>query len=111
MPIQFLGIGAQKAGTSWLFANLRHHPSLFLPEGKKLHFFDKGHISQGIERYLANFAPGEGRICGEITEEEYCKHLILPIFREIFEPRIKRLSFYLNIDLSRWLEPMQRKTP
>jgi Sulfotransferase family len=41
---EFLGIGAQKAGTSWLHANLRKHPGLWLPPIKELHYFDEIHI-------------------------------------------------------------------
>ncbi len=40
----FLGIGAQKAGTSWLHANLRKHPALWLPPIKELHYFDEIYI-------------------------------------------------------------------
>jgi len=36
----FLCIGAQKAGTSWLYHNLRHHPEIWLPPLKELHYFD-----------------------------------------------------------------------
>jgi len=36
----FLGIGAQKAGTTWLYRNLRSHPGIWLPSEKELHFFD-----------------------------------------------------------------------
>jgi hypothetical protein len=36
----FLGIGAQKAGTTTLFHQLKRHPRIFLPEQKELHFFD-----------------------------------------------------------------------
>ncbi len=36
----FLCIGAQKAGTSWLHRNLRPHPQLWLPPVKELHYFD-----------------------------------------------------------------------
>ncbi len=39
MP-DFLGIGAQKAGTTWLFHQLRSHPGLYLPPRKELHYFD-----------------------------------------------------------------------
>jgi len=39
--IEFLGIGAQKCGTTWLHQNLKAHPNLWLPEEKELHFFDK----------------------------------------------------------------------
>jgi hypothetical protein len=36
----FLGIGAQKAGTTWLFAQMRHHDQLYLPM-KEVHYFDR----------------------------------------------------------------------
>jgi len=36
----FIGIGAQKAGTTWLWENLRLHPRLWLPLVKELHWFD-----------------------------------------------------------------------
>ena len=37
----FLGIGAQKAGTSWLWKNLRQHPEVWTPPIKELHYFDR----------------------------------------------------------------------
>ena len=37
---RFLGIGAQKAATTWLDRCLRSHPSLWLPPIKELHYFD-----------------------------------------------------------------------
>ena len=39
--MDFLCIGAQRAGTSWLWANLRQHPDLWLPPLKELHYFDR----------------------------------------------------------------------
>jgi hypothetical protein len=36
----FLGIGAPRAGTTWLHANLRSHPQLWLPPLKELHYWD-----------------------------------------------------------------------
>ena len=36
----FLCIGAQKAGTSWLYAALQLHPDVTLHPIKELHFFD-----------------------------------------------------------------------
>jgi len=36
----FLGIGAQKAGTTWLHENLRRHPQVWLPPVKELHYLD-----------------------------------------------------------------------
>lgn len=37
----FLGIGAQKAGTTWLYRNLASHPRIWLPPEKELHYFDE----------------------------------------------------------------------
>src|SRR5215210_2387932 len=37
----FLVIGAQRAGTTWLHRVLRQHPKLWLPPVKELHYFDK----------------------------------------------------------------------
>lgn len=37
----FLVIGAQKAGTTWLYENLRRHPGIWMPPEKELHYFDE----------------------------------------------------------------------
>ncbi|MCA9967469.1 MAG: sulfotransferase [Anaerolineales bacterium] len=37
----FIGIGAQKSGTSWLAGNLRQHPQIWLPPIKELHHFNR----------------------------------------------------------------------
>ena len=36
----FVGIGAQKAGTTWLGHNLQLHPDIWMPRNKELHYFD-----------------------------------------------------------------------
>jgi len=43
----FLLIGAQKSGTSWLWDKLDQHPGTDLPEVKEIHYFG------GVENYLA----------------------------------------------------------
>jgi hypothetical protein len=37
----FIVIGAQKSGTTWLYRNLRQHPDIFMPpeQHKELFFF------------------------------------------------------------------------
>lgn len=64
----FLGIGAQRCGTTWLDAQLRRHPAIYLPKNRKeLHFFDT-HYSKGLDWYRGFFqdAGPQARI-GEIT--------------------------------------------
>jgi hypothetical protein len=72
---EFLGIGAQKAGTTWLFRNLRLHPDLFLPR-KEMHYFDKNYFTP-LSSYLREFRPGRGKIRGEITPA----YAILPAWK------------------------------
>jgi hypothetical protein len=38
----FLCIGQQKAGTTWLYDQLAAHPSFWMPPVKELHYFNKG---------------------------------------------------------------------
>lgn len=40
----FVCIGAQKAGTTWLYRNLRAHPEVWLPPVKELHYFDQLYV-------------------------------------------------------------------
>jgi hypothetical protein len=37
----FLGIGAQKAGTTWLHRSFESHPDVWVPKEKELHYFDE----------------------------------------------------------------------
>jgi hypothetical protein len=65
--IDFLGIGAQKAGTTWLFRHLRAHPQIRFPAGKEIHFWNRD-ISRGVNAWLDLFpANGPGIKQGEIT--------------------------------------------
>jgi hypothetical protein len=43
----FLVIGAQRSGTSWLHFVLRQHSQCWLPPVKELHYFDKPRINRG----------------------------------------------------------------
>jgi hypothetical protein len=67
----FLGIGAQRAGTSWLDAQLRAHPEIYLPKRRKeVHFFDR-YYDRGLGWYERFYPPGEEAAkyvaIGEIT--------------------------------------------
>lgn len=41
---EFLCIGAMRAGSTWLYRNLKEHPELWLPPIKELHYFDSKKI-------------------------------------------------------------------
>jgi hypothetical protein len=63
----FLGIGAQKAGTTWLYRNLKNHPGIWIPQ-QELHYFDRKR-GNGFDDswYTAQFERGEGKVLGDIT--------------------------------------------
>jgi hypothetical protein len=84
----FLCIGQQKAGTTWLFDQLCRHPAFWMPTTKELHFFD-GRLDRHkdkraktpfmeelkkliganptIEDYASLFRFKKGKIAGDLT--------------------------------------------
>ena len=62
----FLGIGAQKSGTTWLWANMLMHPNIYLPPNKEIHFFDL-HFEEGLDWYSSLFHNVDQKVKGEIT--------------------------------------------
>lgn len=89
--LDFLGIGAQKAGTTWLAEMLALHPQIAFPAGKEVHFWDNPSVRDNIEDYRALFPEQPGRKMGEITPA----YAILPleIIAQIYEyfPNVKLL--------------------
>lgn len=52
----FVGIGAQRTGTSWLYACLYEHPEICMPR-KEIHFFSRDrHWTRGFDWYEQIFA-------------------------------------------------------
>lgn len=65
--MDFLGIGAQKAGTTWVYAQLSRHPQLRFPGGKEVHFWDRFR-KRGEAWYQSRFPEADAGIRqGEIT--------------------------------------------
>ena len=38
--VDFLGVGVQKGGTTWLYHQLARHPQIAFPRGKEVHYWD-----------------------------------------------------------------------
>jgi Sulfotransferase domain len=98
----FLGIGAVKAGTTWLYRNVYKHPDIYMPAVKPVGYFDR-HIHKPIETYSTIFKPGVDRVRGEFTASysvlplgtiKYI-HQLMPDLRLIFllrEPKSRAWS-------------------
>lgn len=92
--LDFLGIGAQKSGTTWLYEMLARHPQVAFPAGKEAHFWN----NPGRDRahYLGLFEAGpDGIRRGEITpaysllDEDTIRaiHAVNPQLRILFSMR------------------------
>ena len=49
----FLCIGAQKAGTSWLYAQLKNHPGIWVPFIKELHYFNRPEVKRNFYEFFS----------------------------------------------------------
>ncbi len=67
MRLDFLAVGPQKSGTTWLDAVLREHPNVALPFVKETFFFD-ANFAKGEAWYAAQFRGEVGRkMVGEVA--------------------------------------------
>ncbi|HEX8318901.1 sulfotransferase [Longimicrobium sp.] len=55
MKLDLIGIGPQRAGTTWLYECLRGHPDLCFPQGVKETFFFDVRFGNGEEWYASHF--------------------------------------------------------
>jgi hypothetical protein len=73
----FLILGAQKAGTTALYAYLRWHPGITGPSWKEVSFFDR-HYRRGVAWYRGHFPlRPRGRLVGEASPA-YLFHPLAP---------------------------------
>lgn len=90
--LNFLGIGAQKAGTTWLYEQFSHHPQIAFPLGKEVHFWNQPHDSCAIADYLSRFVSMTA-VAGEITPAYGM--LPLEIIKEIYSQAPQLRLIYL----------------
>lgn len=91
--IDFLGLGAQKSATSWLFQCLREHPEICLAEEKEIHYFSndalyaRGHL--WYESHWGNCTAQQRR--GEISTS-YLSSPDAPARIKKYAPRAKLIA-------------------
>lgn len=82
----FIGIGAQKAGSTWLHENLSRHHQLFLPPEKELHYFDWFRVPT-LHQYAERFSSAREPVAGELT----------PGYSALSERRVRRVRSLLPV--------------
>jgi hypothetical protein len=78
----FLIVGAEKSGTTWLYDRLHRHPDVFMPEVKEIHFFNhlnsnrtprRNYEKHDFEWYRDHFRRWNGEAAvGEATPMYLC---------------------------------------
>jgi hypothetical protein len=75
----FLFIGPDKAGSTWLHAVLMTHPQALLPAAKDLYFFDR-YYGRGLDWYAGHFSGGTA---ADLVVAEVCHdYLFSPVAAE-----------------------------
>jgi hypothetical protein len=96
----FLVISPPKTGSSWLAANLRCHPQLFMPAIKEVRYFNSLIKWLDLNWYLDQFGSGAGRVKGEASPS----YAILPVGRIRLLRRLRpdlRLIFLMRDPVAR----------
>jgi hypothetical protein len=89
----FLGIGAPRAGTTWLNTLLASHPRVYTPSVRdEINFFDQ-YFDRGLEWYESLFPSGEKagtyKAIGEVTPQYLeCEECPERIFRTLPESKL-----------------------
>jgi hypothetical protein len=78
----FIGVGTERAGTSWIFSMIAHHPQSWVPPLKELHFFDA--IDPDVPCHCPRF---KWQFMSRL------KHKIAPIFKQPNRPEFYKNSF------------------
>lgn len=64
----FIGLGAPKSATTWLYHCLREHPEIFVADSKEVTFFDYGDITGRLDTYEEHFSrAGDVKAVGEFS--------------------------------------------
>lgn len=88
--INFIGIGAQKSGTTWLFHNLKQIREFDLPPIKELHYFDRSRSYPSPNRL------SETLLANRIRQKKYFQHAGYRVLKEVIRMNWKLSIFYLK---------------
>jgi hypothetical protein len=86
-PPDFVGIGVQKAGTTWWYELMQAHPGISSPPGvhKERHFLDRfgaqPMLATDIEQYHGWFPRPTGALTGEWTPDYFAYPWVPPLLK------------------------------
>jgi hypothetical protein len=87
----FLCVGAQKGGTSWLYRQLELHPDFWMPPVKELHYFDELSRIPSVASTRAR-DDRDCRFLESVKRLSALSHIDLQDYARLFEPKESLLS-------------------
>lgn len=91
----FLHVGAQKAGSTWIHYALKEHPDIFMPDNDNVSFFDV-YYHRGEDWYKKQFDAYQGEIAIGEESPGYLKHPIAPQRAADLVPDVKIIMCLRN---------------
>jgi hypothetical protein len=85
--IDFIGIGTQKSGTSWLYHNLKQLPEFSMPPVKEFHYFDR------YQYYPTYNGLSEELLSKRILRNFYIVKAVINIFKAVINEKKKWSTF------------------
>ena len=103
----FLCIGAQRAGTTWLHKNLAKHPEVWMPPIKEIHYFDEKekYNSLTVFKQLSYFYRRQQKRWREVIKNQGGKQN-LNLLDINFERFLWKTNYLLNIRNDQWYESL-----
>ncbi len=92
--IDFLGIGAPRTATTWVWENLHQHPNVWLPPIKELHYFDRSLVYPSPS-YLASSRLRDRLFGREAHNRKFREHFIRKIGASILRADSSALRWNL----------------
>lgn len=97
----FLGIGAQRSGTTWLTGNLRRHPEIWVPPKKEIHYFDRA-MSYPTPSLLASSSIFVKLLSRRKSGRQWREALKSEIRKNAKNPDWPEMSWYLRFFFGRY---------
>lgn len=88
MKPDFICIGAQKAGTSWLYARLQSHPEFSMPAIKELHYFDRS------PDYPSPGDLAETRLSKRLKDPRYALRASATVIQSLITGNVRRARWW-----------------
>ena len=98
IKIDFIGIGSQKAGTTWILPNLTKLPITTLRLKKEIHYFDR------VDEYPTSSRLRQTSLISRIRNVTWIKHTVIDVYKSLFSLNFKQLKWDTKYNFSHFNE-------